>query len=297
MIARARARDPQDRYASAGETAHAALEEARRLARATTRPSTRPTTAAGPRGRRRRRRGASHRRSTAPVTTSPDRAYPARGVASETRLRPRRPAPPRERTGPEPEPTRWDRWRPWVYGLIALLLVVVAVVVGVLVAGGGADPKPTPTPTASPTPTPEPPTPTPSPLPTETPTEEPTETPTPEPTASADERAVERTILRHWRARETGNFNAAYNRFAPSLQRAFQGRSRWIAAMKRDGLVSADVEVDPQLTSDTTATARVVRLRTDAVRSGCNDWSGTYELRKIGGEWRIEKAGLKSRKC
>jgi hypothetical protein len=187
--------------------------------------------------------------------------------------------------------------RPWVLGVAALLLLAAAVVVGMVVAGAGADPKPTPTPTASPTPTPEPPTPTPSPLPSQTPTEQPTETPTPEPTASADERRVERTILSHWRARESGNFNAAYNRFAPSLQRAFQGRSRWVAAMRRDGLVSADVEVDPEITSPTTATARVVRLRTDAVRSGCNTWTGTYELRRIGDEWRIEKAGLTSHKC
>src|SRR3954452_12306544 len=42
VIARARARDPDQRYATAGETARAAIEEARRLARATTRPATAP---------------------------------------------------------------------------------------------------------------------------------------------------------------------------------------------------------------------------------------------------------------
>jgi hypothetical protein len=164
-----------------------------------------------------------------------------------------------------------------------------------VVFAGGEEPKPKPTPVATATATPSP---TPSPEPTQTPTEVPTETPTPtpEPTAAPAERAVERAIVRHWRAIQSGSYAAAYDRFAPNLQDA-EARARWIQAQKRDGLVDFDLEVDPVITSPTTATARVVKLRTDAVRSGCHDWSGTYELRRIGGTWRISKAGLKSTKC
>ena len=62
--------------------------------------------------------------------------------------------------------------------------------------------------------------------------------------------------------------------------------------MERDGLRTVALEVEPEVLSDTRATARVVRLRTNASRTGCNDWSGTYELRKIGDTWRISKADL-----
>ena len=132
------------------------------------------------------------------------------------------------------------------------------------------------------------------------PTPSSTETPTPEPTVVLDvsaERAVERAVLRHWRAIETGNYDLAYDRLAPELQKAFQGRTRWIRAIRRDGLYSVDIAVEPRLMTEKTATARVVRLRTRAARTGCKDWSGTYTLRKVNGAWRISKAGVKSRKC
>jgi serine/threonine-protein kinase len=205
-----------------------------------------------------------------------------------------RPAPPAD--DPEPEPGLWERWRAWWIGLAAVLLLALAGVAGAFVAGGGKDPAPAPTATASPAPTG-----TPSPAPTETPTPEPTESPTPEPTEtaaplSANERAVVDAVRRHWQLIEAGRFGAAFDRFAPSLQRA-QNRSRWIAEQRRDGLSAADVDVEPALLSPATATARVVRLRTSAARSGCHDWSGTYQLQKIAGTWRISIADLTSRKC
>jgi hypothetical protein len=67
--------------------------------------------------------------------------------------------------------------------------------------------------------------------------------------------------------------------------------------MERDGLRTVALEVEPDVLSDTRATARVVRLRTNASRTGCNDWSGTYELRKVDGAWRISKADLDRRDC
>ena len=88
----------------------------------------------------------------------------------------------------------------------------------------------------------------------------------------------------------------AYDRFAPELQ-GQNARARWIAAMERDGLRTVALEVEPEVLSDTRATARVVRLRTNASRTGCNDWSGTYELRKVGNTWRISKADLDRSDC
>ncbi len=141
VIARARSRDPQERYGSAGETARAAIEEARRLARATTRPATAP----GP------RTAASEEDRTVPMPAkrddeplAPAEPPTAHLAASETRLRPRPVRTPRHTIEDEPEPTRWDRWRPWVIGIVALLLLAVAGVGGAMLAGGGDKPKPTP---------------------------------------------------------------------------------------------------------------------------------------------------------
>jgi serine/threonine-protein kinase len=260
VIARARSGNPADRYGSAREFAREVFAAAKR---------TSPT-------------------ARTPAETRD--AAPSR-PAGETRLRPRpvRPAPPEE---PEPEPTLWERWRAWWIALAAVLLLALAGVAGALVASGGSDPKPTPTPS---------PTATPSPAPTETPSPEPTETQTPEPTPtpaqpSAQERAVAAAVRRHWQLIEAGRYAQAYDRFAPSLQRA-QSRARWIAGQRRDGLYAAEVDVEPAILSPTTATARIVRLRTNAARTGCHIWSGTYELEKIAGAWRISKAPLTSRKC
>ncbi len=264
VIARARSGDPEARYASAREFARAVFAAAKRTSPTVRTPRTTEV--------------------TAPRSTG------------ETRLRARpvRPAPPPEE--PEPEPGLWARWRLWWIGLGAVLLLVLAGGAGALVASSGSDPTPTPTPTASPsgveTPSPQP-TATPTLAPTETATPEPTETPAP---LSPQERAVVAAVQRHWRLLESGQYGAAFDRFAPALQRV-QGRSRWIAEMRRDGLEKADVEVEPAILSPTTATARIVRLRTNAARSGCHDWSGTYELQKISGAWRISKADLTSRKC
>ena len=310
MIARARSRDPEQRYASAQEFTRAVFAAAKQTAvesRAAA-PEPRRGTAAGTAARRARRdRGAPPARADAAADAAraaATREAPPRGAgrrvrgaaaAGETRLRPRRPPPPAPPSEPEPA-SAWQRWRPWLHrarrGAAARA------------RGRGrrdgrerrADPKPTPTPTPSPTPTP-----TPSPTPTETPTPEPTETPTPSP------RRRPRSEPRRGASRPpcgaTGGssrparYADAYDRFAPELGKSGDRRTRWIAAQRRDGLYSAVVDVAPRLTSATTATARVVRLRTNAARSGCHDWSGTYDLRKVAGTWRISTAGLKSRSC
>jgi len=279
VIVRARSGAPEDRYATPREFVRAVFAAAKRTA-----PRTRPAAAA-----------ARDRDAGAPTDSTRELAA-ARRTAGDTRLRARpvRPAPPDE--DPEPEPGLWERRRPWWIGLGAVLLLVLAGVAGAFVASGGSDPEPTPAPTASPSPAG-----TPSPVPTETPTPLPTDTPTPEPTetparASAAERAVAAAVRRHWQLIEAGRYGAAYDRFAPALQRA-QNRSRWIAQQRRDGLYAAEVDVEPSLLSPATATARVVRLRTNAARTGCHQWSGTYELQKISGTWRISKADLTSRKC
>src|SRR4051794_25876343 len=264
VIARARSGDPESRYATPQEFTRAVFAAAKR---------------------------------TSPTARAPEarNAASTPRTAGETRLRPRpvRPAPPAD---PEPEPSVWERRRVWWIALAAVLLLALAGIAGALVASSGSDPRPTPTPAPARTPAP-----TATPSAVETPSPEPTETQAPEPTqtavpASVQERAVEAAVRRHWQLIEAGRYGQAYDRFAPSLQQA-KSRSRWIAGQRRDGLYAAEVEVEPAILSPTAATARIVRLRTNASRSGCHDWSGTYELRNISGAWRISKADLTSRKC
>jgi heat shock protein HslJ len=84
---------------------------------------------------------------------------------------------------------------------------------------------------------------------------------------------------------------------APELQAQTEGRESWIADQQRDNMLSAAVAVEPTLTSDTTATATIERLDTDAEGSGCNTWSGSYGLAQIYGEWRISEAALTRSEC
>ena len=96
---------------------------------------------------------------------------------------------------------------------------------------------------------------------------------------------------------EAGRYADAYDRFAPELASRATRRTRWIAAMRRDGLYSAVVDVAPRLTS---ATRGDRARRAPADQRGpqrLHDWSGTYDLRKVAGTWRISTAGLKSRSC
>ena len=102
-------------------------------------------------------------------------------------------------------------------------------------------------------------------------------------------------MVRHWQSIEAGDYARAYDRFAPELQ-GENARARWIAAIERDGL-SRSRSRSSRRALGHAATARVVRLRTNASRTGCNVWSGTYELRKVGGTWRISKAGLERSEC
>ena len=178
-----------------------------------------------------------------------------------------------------------------------VLLLALAGVAGALVTRG--DPEP---PVASATPSPSPaPTPTPSPSP------EPDADRRPRPRRRRRNRRrgpraneaprVEAAVQRHWRLIEAGNYARAYDRFAPELQnRAAAGQAGsppWSAT----GCARSTRGRRRRSSRETRATARVVRLRTTAVRSGCNDWRGTYKLRKIDGAWRISKADLESRKC
>jgi hypothetical protein len=101
--------------------------------------------------------------------------------------------------------------------------------------------------------------------------------------------AAENAVRRHWRLIESGSYDAAFDLLASSATSA--SRSTWVSEHVQDDLTSADLSVSATLTSPTTARVNVLRLRTVA-NSGCFTWTGSYDVAKIGGPWRISKANL-----
>jgi hypothetical protein len=110
---------------------------------------------------------------------------------------------------------------------------------------------------------------------------------------------VRATIERHWKKREDQVFPAAYEDLSPRLQAdpAIGTEAVWAARQKEDLLQSAVVRVRPRDVRKRTAQADVVTLRTQALRSGCKEWSGTYGLVRSGGRWLIDSASISPHAC
>jgi hypothetical protein len=113
-------------------------------------------------------------------------------------------------------------------------------------------------------------------------------------TSSFTDKAEIRSVLqRHWSAIESGNYSQAFALLVPGTQ----SESSWISAHRDDALTSESLSLgSPTITSSTTATAPVSNLHTEAA-SGCFDWSGYYEMQKVGGDWRIGKAKISRSAC
>jgi hypothetical protein len=109
----------------------------------------------------------------------------------------------------------------------------------------------------------------------------------------SDKAEIRGVLQRHWSAIEAGNYSAAFALLVPGSQ----SESSWTAGHEQDALVSESLSLGtPSLTSSTTATAPVNSLHTEAA-SGCFDWSGYYEMQKVGGDWRIGKAKISRSAC
>jgi hypothetical protein len=119
-----------------------------------------------------------------------------------------------------------------------------------------------------------------------------TSTPTPVDEA-AEQQAVASTIQRHFSLIRNHRFAAAYALLAPNLQ---TGESTWVASHRSDGIYSVNVAVDATVHSPDSATAAILKMTTlDA--HGCKNWSGSWGLTKIAGQWRISEANLSAGPC
>jgi hypothetical protein len=101
------------------------------------------------------------------------------------------------------------------------------------------------------------------------------------------------TIQHHFSLISEHNFSAAYALLAPSLQ---TGESAWVASHREDGIYKVNVAVDAKLNSADSATATIVNMTTlDA--HGCKSWSGSWNLERLAGQWRISESNISSSPC
>jgi hypothetical protein len=113
---------------------------------------------------------------------------------------------------------------------------------------------------------------------------------------AAEATRVEQAVRRHWQARESGDAAAAFAIFAPSLQGQVGGLSTFSSDLDEDGLYSVTIAVDATVTGAASATASLEQLRTEARLTGCKEWSGSYGMTKIDGDWRISSSSLSENK-
>jgi hypothetical protein len=101
-------------------------------------------------------------------------------------------------------------------------------------------------------------------------------------------------VERHWGLINSGDFTGAFALFIPGSQGA---ESAWIAAHQQVAPISASISVGaPTFNSSTDATVALIGLHTQS-SDGCANWSGSYDVQKINGQWLIGHASLQKQSC
>jgi ribosomal protein L40E len=121
---------------------------------------------------------------------------------------------------------------------------------------------------------------------------------TPAPQATIAERvgqqqAVESTIHQEFALITEHKFSAAYALLAPSLQ---SGEAGWVASHRENGIYNVSVATNATINSDDSATASIVKMRT-LDGEGCKNWTGSWNLIRIDGQWRISEANISPGSC
>ena len=101
---------------------------------------------------------------------------------------------------------------------------------------------------------------------------------------------IKAMIRGHFQKIVDGSYTSAYNDLAPSASTASE--SSWIQQIRDDGLYSFNVNVAPQISSTSSGVANIVNFHTEASASGCKDWSGSWNVVRSGGAWKIGKSNL-----
>jgi len=104
-------------------------------------------------------------------------------------------------------------------------------------------------------------------------------------------------VSEHWSNRAADGLRTAWDALTPGLQSRTGGFSRWESDHQADGLYSVSFQGHVSSNSRGRASVVVDQLITEAASSGCNSWSGSYDLVVMDGRWRISGVNLDSSSC
>ncbi len=104
---------------------------------------------------------------------------------------------------------------------------------------------------------------------------------------------VENTIQREFSLITEHKFSAAYALLAPSQQ---TGESSWVNAHRGEGIYNVSVATNATVNSPESATASIVKMQT-LDGEGCKNWTGSWNLTKTAGQWRIDEANINAEPC
>jgi hypothetical protein len=123
----------------------------------------------------------------------------------------------------------------------------------------------------------------------------PTSTSTSSPGGGSGTEAAGQAVTREWAFISASNFTAAYDLFVPG---SVGGESAFVAGHQQDAPISASVSVGtPTLNSPTDASVPLLSLQTQDSVNGCKNWTGSYEMQQVSGQWLISKANIQSQPC
>jgi hypothetical protein len=106
-----------------------------------------------------------------------------------------------------------------------------------------------------------------------------------------------RALEAHWRHRVNGEFEEAYYDLSEGYRPQIGTVEGWVAEFEADQLYKAHTEFAPADIEPGFVVVDVVLLQTEAVKTGCNNWTGSYFMIFEAGEWRIDKADIEDHNC
>jgi hypothetical protein len=108
---------------------------------------------------------------------------------------------------------------------------------------------------------------------------------------------VQQALRAHFHRIAAGNYETAFYDLTSSEGESAGGEAAWVEGQEEDQLQSFGLSVETSLSDPHTAQATIVNFETHSLATGCNTWSGYWEMRKIYGEWLIDAAKLEREPC
>lgn len=109
--------------------------------------------------------------------------------------------------------------------------------------------------------------------------------------------AVTNAIYAYWNAIQNGDYATAFSYLSAREQNALGGEKTWISQHDSDPVTNVNVDVTMTSINNSSATAVINQLQTQALQTGCRNWNGTYQLVHTSGAWLIDSAQLAYTAC